>query len=136
MGKPGRSHVLSPMPEHIGHEEGTWGSETSHEAIRVEDLRSLWAPNDESTKNRLSQSIHFRLFTEKRTIYLIVPTIEKMRYWIAGLKKLNPELELDVRPSIEPASPLSPRTISKLVDSVSFNDESFTTDDDTDEGWD
>jgi len=29
MGKPGRSHVLSPMPEHIGHAEGTWGSETS-----------------------------------------------------------------------------------------------------------
>ena len=30
MGKPGRSHVLSPMPEHIGHVEGTRGSETSH----------------------------------------------------------------------------------------------------------
>jgi hypothetical protein len=29
MGKPGRSHVLSPLPEHIGQEEGTWGSETS-----------------------------------------------------------------------------------------------------------
>jgi hypothetical protein len=30
MGKPGRSHVLSPTPEHIGCAEGTWGSETSH----------------------------------------------------------------------------------------------------------
>ena len=30
MGKPGRSHVLSPLPEHIGQVEGTWGSETSH----------------------------------------------------------------------------------------------------------
>ena len=29
MGKPGWSHVQSPMPEHIGHAEGTWGSETS-----------------------------------------------------------------------------------------------------------
>ena len=30
MGEPGRSHVLSPMPEHIGRVEGTRGSETSH----------------------------------------------------------------------------------------------------------
>jgi hypothetical protein len=30
MGKPGRSHVLSPLPEHIGQVEGTRGSETSH----------------------------------------------------------------------------------------------------------
>ena len=29
MGKPGWSHVQSPIPEHIGYEEGTWGSETS-----------------------------------------------------------------------------------------------------------
>ena len=29
MGKPGRSHVLSPSPEHIGRVKGTWGSETS-----------------------------------------------------------------------------------------------------------
>jgi len=29
MGKPGRSHVLSPMPEYIGHVEGTWGITTT-----------------------------------------------------------------------------------------------------------
>ena len=29
MGKPGGSNVPSPMPESIGHEEGTRGSETS-----------------------------------------------------------------------------------------------------------
>lgn len=29
MGKPGRSHVLSPLSEHIGQLEGTRGSETS-----------------------------------------------------------------------------------------------------------
>jgi hypothetical protein len=29
MGKPGWSHVQSPLPEHIGQVEGTWGSETS-----------------------------------------------------------------------------------------------------------
>lgn len=29
MGKPGRSHVLSPLSEHIGQVEGTRGSETS-----------------------------------------------------------------------------------------------------------
>ncbi len=29
MGKPGWSHVQSPLPEHIGQLEGTWGSETS-----------------------------------------------------------------------------------------------------------
>ena len=29
MGKPGWSHVQSPLPEHIGQEAGTRGSETS-----------------------------------------------------------------------------------------------------------
>ncbi|GGP88473.1 hypothetical protein GCM10010185_72130 [Saccharothrix coeruleofusca] len=29
MGKPGPSHVGSPIPEHIGYVEGTRGSETS-----------------------------------------------------------------------------------------------------------
>ena len=29
MGKPGWSHVQSPLPEHIGQVAGTWGSETS-----------------------------------------------------------------------------------------------------------
>ena len=29
MGKPGWSHVQSPLPEHIGQVEGTRGSETS-----------------------------------------------------------------------------------------------------------
>ena len=30
MGKPGWSHVQSPLPEHIGQVEGTRGSQTSH----------------------------------------------------------------------------------------------------------
>lgn len=29
MGKPSRGHARLPMPEHIGHEEATWGTETS-----------------------------------------------------------------------------------------------------------
>jgi hypothetical protein len=29
MGKPGRRNGLSPLPEHIGQVEETWGSETS-----------------------------------------------------------------------------------------------------------
>ena len=29
MGKPGWGHAQSPVPEHIGHVVGTWGSETS-----------------------------------------------------------------------------------------------------------
>jgi hypothetical protein len=47
-------------------------------------------------KQKISHPIHFRLFTDRRTVYLIVQTQDKMRYWIAGLKKLNPELEIDV----------------------------------------
>ena len=29
MGKPGWGHAQSPVPEHIGHVVGTWGSETA-----------------------------------------------------------------------------------------------------------
>ena len=29
MGKPSWGHAQLPMPEHIGHEEATWGTETS-----------------------------------------------------------------------------------------------------------
>jgi hypothetical protein len=105
------------------------------EAIKVEDLRSLWAPEEDSTKQKLSQSIHFRLFTEKKTIYLIVQTSEKMRYWIAGLRKLNPDMEIDVRGSMDPTSPLSPRGVSRFVDSGSLPDDSYVTDDEMD-GWD
>ena len=29
MGKPDMGHAMSPLTEYIGHEEGTWGTETS-----------------------------------------------------------------------------------------------------------
>jgi len=105
--------------------------------IKVEDLRSLWAPEEDNTKQKISQSSHFRLFTEKKTIYLIVSTAEKMRYWIAGLRKLNPDMEIDVRDNMDPisSSPLSPRSASRFVDSCSLPDESYGTDDEMD-GWD
>eukprot|EP00026_Physarum_polycephalum_P009664 Phypoly_transcript_09795.p1 GENE.Phypoly_transcript_09795~~Phypoly_transcript_09795.p1 ORF type:complete len:369 (+),score=75.42 Phypoly_transcript_09795:187-1293(+) len=104
------------------------------ESIKVEDFRSLWAPEEDNSKQKLSQSIHFRLFTEKKTIYLIVQTAEKMRYWIAGLRKLNPDMEIDVRDSMDPASPLSPRPYGKF-DTLSLPDDSYGTDDEMD-GWD
>src|SRR5919202_3928205 len=42
MGKPGRGHAVSPLPEHIGQEEGTRGNNTSeYPEEKKESLDSL-----------------------------------------------------------------------------------------------
>ena len=53
MGKPGWSHVQSPLPEHIGQEAGTRGSETSQYPQEEKSIEILLVAASENGLERL-----------------------------------------------------------------------------------
>ena len=68
MGKPGPSHVGSPIPEHIGYVEGTRGSETS-QYPQEEKTNSDSVSSGERKRKRLNRA---RVIAGRRCVFGVV----------------------------------------------------------------